>query len=111
MVALYNGNIHKQQQLNQRSDRAQNGTNRSQRTHIHFDGLDNVFGALCAEIIARKVERRQRPDRSSAISVRWDAGDSGYSCTYLHLGTAAAMYFAPIPQPLIFNELSGPAWS
>ena len=32
-----------------------------QRTHIHFDGLCDVFGALGVEIIARKVEGRQRP--------------------------------------------------
>ena len=32
-----------------------------QRTHMSFDGLGDVFGALCFEAIACKVERRQRP--------------------------------------------------
>ena len=61
----YDTNIHKKQQLNQIKLKVV--SNELQRTHIHFDGLGDVFGALCAEIIARKVERRQRPDRSSAI--------------------------------------------
>ena len=39
-----------------------------QRTHIDFDGLSNVFGALGAEIIAREVERRQCPNGRSDIS-------------------------------------------
>ena len=33
-----------------------------QRTHIHFDGLGDVFGALGAELILGKVQGRQRPD-------------------------------------------------
>ena len=32
-----------------------------QRTHMSFDGLGNVFGALGLELIAREVEGRQRP--------------------------------------------------
>ena len=32
------------------------------RTHMHFDGLGNVFRALGFEAIAREVEERQRPD-------------------------------------------------
>ena len=39
-----------------------------QRTHMSFDGLGNVFGALGVEIIARKVEGRQRPDGRTDIS-------------------------------------------
>ena len=33
----------------------------SQRTHIDFDGLSNVLGALQAKAVVRKVEGRQRP--------------------------------------------------
>ena len=36
-------------------------SNEPQRTHIHFDGLGDVFGALGMEIIAHKVEGRQCP--------------------------------------------------
>ena len=36
-------------------------SNESQRTHMSFDGLCNVFGALGPETIARKVERHQCP--------------------------------------------------
>ena len=32
-----------------------------QRTHMPLDGLSDVFGALGAEVIARKVQGRQRP--------------------------------------------------
>ena len=32
-----------------------------QRTHMSFDGLGDVFGALGPDIIVCKVERRQRP--------------------------------------------------
>ena len=39
-----------------------------QRTHIHFDGFGDVFGALGAKLIARKVERRQRPIGAKANS-------------------------------------------
>ena len=32
-----------------------------QRTHIHFDGICDVFGALGVKLIVREVEGRQRP--------------------------------------------------
>ena len=32
-----------------------------QRTHIQFDGLCDMFGALSTELVAREVEGRQRP--------------------------------------------------
>ena len=38
-----------------------------QRTHMSFDGLGNVFGALSVEVIVRKVEGRQRPDGETYI--------------------------------------------
>ena len=38
-----------------------------QRTHIHFDGLGNVFGTLSAEIIAGEVEGHQHPGGSGDI--------------------------------------------
>ena len=34
----------------------------AQRTHMSFDALRDVFGALGIEAIAREVEGRQRPD-------------------------------------------------
>ena len=37
-------------------------SNEAQRTHIHFDGLCDVFGALGANFVARKIQARQRPD-------------------------------------------------
>ena len=48
--------------------------NESQRTHIHFDGLGDVFRALALENIAREVERRQRPDGGNAISTKVGSG-------------------------------------
>ena len=38
-----------------------------QRTHIHFDGLCNMFGALCTKIILGEVEGRQRPVTTNII--------------------------------------------
>ena len=40
----------------------------SQRTHIHFDGLGDVFGALGPELVIREIEGRQRPDGETYIS-------------------------------------------
>ena len=39
-----------------------------QRTHMSFDGLCDVFGALSAKLIARKVEGRQRPISAAPTS-------------------------------------------
>ena len=64
----YNSNIHKQQQLNQKSDHAQTVSKELQHTHIHFDGLSDVLGALSAEDVAGEIEGRQRPNGRSAIS-------------------------------------------
>ena len=36
-------------------------SNEPQRTHIHFDGLCDMLGAVRTKAIARKVEGRQRP--------------------------------------------------
>ena len=58
-----------------------------QRTHMSFDDLGDVFGALSSEAVAREVERRQCPDGRKYIRGRTE----GYSCTYLHLGRKAAM--------------------
>ena len=38
-----------------------------QHTHIHFDGLSDVFRALGFELIARKVEGHQRPDGMDGV--------------------------------------------
>ena len=50
-----------------------------------------MLGALGLEIIAREVERRQRPDGRKYIRGRTE----GYSCTYLHLGRKAATIIEP----------------
>ena len=36
-------------------------SNESQRTHMSFDGLGDVLGALSAEAVAGEIEGRQRP--------------------------------------------------
>ena len=53
-----------------------------QHTHIHFEGLCDMFGALGAKFIARKVERRQRPiilevtaDNERAVNTKTLAAD------------------------------------
>ena len=43
-------------------------SNESQRTHMSFDGLGDVLGALGADPVAREVERRQRPNGEMYIS-------------------------------------------
>ena len=58
---------------------------------MHFDGLGDVFCALGVEIVARKIEGRQRPDGRKYIRGRTE----GYSCTYWHLGRNAAIKMAP----------------
>ena len=62
-----------------------------QRTHMSFDGLGDVLGALDAELVLRKVEGCQRPDGRKYIRGRTE----GYSCTYLHLGRKAPSMMAP----------------
>ena len=62
-----------------------------QRTHMSFDGLGDVFGALGEEQIVGEVEGRQRPDGRKYIRGRTE----GCSCTYLHLGRKAASMIAP----------------
>ena len=42
--------------------------NEPQRTHMSFDGLCDVLGALGPEPIVREVEGRQRPVILDAIS-------------------------------------------
>ena len=81
-----------------------------QRTHMSFDGLRDVFGALGIEAIACEVEGRQRPDggygRCTAVwTVRILAKGvtetnggvvrTASDPTYLHSGRAAATCFAP----------------
>ena len=46
----------------------------SQRTHIYFDGLGDVFGALGAELILGEVERHQRPNGGNAINTKVGSG-------------------------------------
>ena len=36
-------------------------SNELQRTHMSFDGLSDVLGALSAEDVAGEIEGRQRP--------------------------------------------------
>ena len=73
-----------------------------QRTHMSFDGLGDVFGALDAEVVAREVEGRQRPDGEKYIRIYF----SGYYRTHLHLEMASAMAFGAsgvavnLPMPL-----------
>ena len=43
-------------------------SNESQHTHMSFDGLCDMFGALCTEIILGEVEGCQRPDGEAYIS-------------------------------------------
>ena len=45
-----------------------------QRTHMSFDGLGNVLGALGLELIVGEVERRQRPDGKTNIRGRTGDG-------------------------------------
>ena len=45
-----------------------------QRTHMSFDGLSDVLGALGPEPIACEVEGRQRPDGGNAISTKVGSG-------------------------------------
>ena len=42
--------------------------NEPQRTHMSFDGLSDMFGALGTEIICGKVEGRQRPHGGDGLS-------------------------------------------
>ena len=70
----------------------------AQRTYIHFDGLSNVLGALGADIVARKVEGRQRPDGKT--NIRGGTGDIFSHLLALreeashNYGTACAQIFA-----------------
>ena len=45
-----------------------------QRTHMFFDGIGDVFGALGFEAIAREVDRRQRPNGGNTISRKVGSG-------------------------------------
>ena len=38
-----------------------------QRTHIRFDGLGNMFGALRLDSVACEVEGRQRPVGANGV--------------------------------------------
>ena len=75
-----------------------------QHTHIHFDGLGDVFPALHAEVVARKVEGGQHPKGRRYIS---KGGSEEYSCTYWHLGRKAASMMAPeAPKYLLLKSAS-----
>ena len=55
-----------------------------QRTHMSFDGLGDVFGALGFDTIVREVERCQRPDgMDGAVLAKFT---SGMACDLLALG-------------------------
>ena len=43
-------------------------SNESQRTHMSFDGLGDVLGALSAEAVAGEIEGRQRPHGGDSVA-------------------------------------------
>ena len=65
-------------------------SNESQRTHMSFDGLSDVLGALSAEDVAREIEGRQRPHGGDGVA------NSDNPCHVAVAAPFAVVFAAPI---------------